>query len=276
MRNAIREKDDQDRLDVPAEASYLHPGLKTKKQVKDWVLVHLGFPLTTVELQDQQLDVIIGDAIRTYEKYAYHDEKYLMVNLRSYKPGVGLNLKKFNIKSVKDIGLQRDNMLGMYGDQFFGPYAYFGQSGSGLGSPMFGFGSGSPVGGWVTYHNMMEFFDLCKRMTGSNPDWSFDQRTGILVLMPEPKCLARDQFAVLTCAVEPPIEELYGNEWVLRLILAEAKILLGTIRKKFGSVQLLGGAQVDVSIGDEGREEKSQLMEEIIKQESKGQSWVIA
>jgi hypothetical protein len=37
----------------------------------------------------------------------------------------------------------------------------------------------------------------------------------------------------LTCNVEPPIEDFYGNEWVRRLVLAEAKILLGTVRKKF-------------------------------------------
>lgn len=124
-------------------------------------------------------------------------------------------------------------MFGMHGDMFFGPYAYFGQGASGLGSPMFGFGSGNPVGGWVTFHGVMEFFDLCKRMTGSNPDWSYDRRTKILVLMPEPRCLDRDQFALLTCNIEPPIEEFYGNEWVRRLVLAEAKILLGTVRKKF-------------------------------------------
>jgi DNA polymerase-3 subunit gamma/tau len=34
-------------------------------------------------------------------------------------------------------------------------------------------------------------------------------------------------------AEEPPIEEYYGNEYCRRLILAECKILLGTIRKKF-------------------------------------------
>jgi len=76
-------------------------------------------------------------------------------------------------------------------DPFFGSYAFFNQ-GAGMGSPMFGFGGGNPVGGWVTYQGMMEFFDLCKRMTGSNPDWTYSRATKTLILMPEPRCFDRD------------------------------------------------------------------------------------
>ena len=52
------------------------------------------------------------------------------------------------------------------------------------------------------------------------------------------------------------MEEYFGNEFCRRLILAEAKILLGTVRKKFSGINLVGGGQIDTSIGDEGREEK--------------------
>ena len=66
------------------------------------------------------------------------------------------------------------------------------------------------------------------------------------------------------------MEDYYGNEFVRRLLLAECKILLGTIRKKFSSIQLIGGGQIDTTIGDEGREEKQQIMDEIIKSEAQG------
>ena len=72
------------------------------------------------------------------------------------------------------------------------------------------------------------------------------------------------------------MEDYYGNEYVRRLVLAEAKILLGTIRKKFSSIQLIGGGQIDTTIGDEGREEKQQIMDEIIKSEAQGQCWFIS
>jgi len=80
----------------------------------------------------------------------------------------------------------------------------------------------------------------------------------------------------LTCNQEPPIEEYYGNEYCRRLILAECKILLGTIRKKFASVQLIGGGTIDTSIGDEGKEEKQAALEDLIKSESRGQCCYIA
>jgi hypothetical protein len=51
--------------------------------------------------------------------------------------------------------------------------------------------------------------------------------------MPEPKCVNQDRYILLTCNVEPPLEEYYGNDTVLQLALAEAKMLVGTIRKKF-------------------------------------------
>lgn len=72
-------------------------------------------------------------------------------------------------------------------------------------------------------------------MMGSNPDWQYDRRTKTLVLMPEPAAAGgkHDEYILLTCNQEPPIEDYYGNEYVRRLVLAEAKILLGIIRKKF-------------------------------------------
>lgn len=66
------------------------------------------------------------------------------------------------------------------------------------------------------------------------------------------------------------MEDYYGNEYVRRLLLAECKILLGTIRKKFSSIQLIGGGQIDTTIGDEGREEKQQILENLQKDESQG------
>lgn len=265
------EKDELPRIDP--NNTYLNPTINTLDKLKTWVLTKLGYPLVTVELTDQQLDVCIGDAIAVYTKYAYYPEKYLVVNLGKYKPGVGIDLSEFNIMQVKDISFQRDNIFGMQHDMFFGPYAFFGQ---GPGSPMFGLGNGNWVGSWVSYHGIHEFFDLTKRMLGTQPDWQYDKNTKILKLMPEPRGCPCRRVILLTCNCEQPMEAYYGNEYVRRLVLAEAKILLGTIRKKFSSINLIGGGQIDTTIGDEGREEKQKIMEEIISDEGKGQCWIIA
>jgi len=272
MKNAIKRNDIKtDDLHVEPESTWLEPGIKNIQQLKDWVLTSLGYPLVTVELTDSQLNLCIADALSLYSKYAYTPEKYLIVNTKFYKPGIGLDLHEFKIMSVKDISYQRDNLFGLTGnDMFYGPYAFFGQ---GVGSPAFGLGSQSYVGTWTTYHNIHEWFDVAKRMMGSQPDWQWDKMTQTLKLMPEPK---RAEFILLTCNQQPPIEEYYGNEYVRRIALAKAKILLGTIRKKFSSVQLIGGGTIDTTIGDEGKEELNAVLENIIKDESCGQRCYIA
>ena len=99
----------------------------------------------------------------------------------------------------------------------------------------------------------------------------------MLRIMPEPKGCGKnhDNYILLTCQCQPPLEELYGNEYVKRLALAQAKIILGTVRKKFSNITLLGGGQVDVSIGDEGKEEWTNLIENIQKDEARGQCAII-
>ena len=276
MKNALKRNDIKtDDLNVNPDSTWLNPGIQCIQQLKDWVLTKLGYPLITVELTDSQLNSCIADAISVYSKYAYTPEKYLIVNTKFYVPGKGINLIDYNIMSIKDISFQRDNLFGLTGsDMFFGPYAFFGQ---GVGSPAFGLGSQSYVGTWTTYHNIHEWFDVTKRMMGSNPDWQYDRRTKILRLMPEPNNAGKqDRFILLTCNQEPPIEDYYGNEYVRRLVLAEAKILLGTIRKKFQNINLIAGGSIDTSIGDEGKEEKQAAMEDLQRAESKSQCWFIA
>ena len=54
---------------------------------------------------------------------------------------------------------------------------------------------------------------------------------------------------VLECEIEPPLEELYGNEHVKKLTLAFCKVMLGTIRGKYEGITLPGGGSVSKDIG---------------------------
>ena len=277
MKNAIplptKSNPNRDELShISPNGTWLNPSITSIEQLKDWILIKLGYPLQSVELSPEQLDVCIHDGISLYSKYAYVPERYLILNLNKYEPGKGIDLHEFKVMSVKSIALQRDHMFGMYGDSFFGPYAFLGQ---GQSFPFFNGGSGNWVGSWTTFHNANEFFQLSKEMCGNNPDFFYDKLTQRIVLMPEPRGSTLGQFILLTCQCEPPIEDYYGNEYCRRLILAEAKILLGTIRKKFSGVNLPGGGQIDTSIGDEGREEKSQALEDLMSSEAKGQCFIV-
>lgn len=203
--------------------------------MKDWILTCLGYPSVTVELTDSQLCAAIANAMRIFTKYYYNPAKYLTLDLFYYEHGAGLDLSQFNITEVRDIGFQRDNMMGYGMDMFFSPYAYFGQ-GVGFG-PMWGGGNGNSVGSWTTWQNMNEFFELCKRMTGSNPDYAYDFHTKRLKLMPEPRCCGHEhRYICAVVFVEPPLERILGEDTFLRLALAEAKMIVGTVRKKFSGI----------------------------------------
>ena len=130
MKNAVKEKPE---IHIDPNTTYLNQKIDTLEKVKDWILTKMGYPLQTIELNDNQLNSCIGDAIRIFSKYAWYPEQYLTVNLKYYKPGKGLDLSEFKIMSVKDIATQRDAIFGCQPDMFFGMYAYMGQ---GQGSPM--------------------------------------------------------------------------------------------------------------------------------------------
>lgn len=266
-------------LVVTSDSTFLNPAVKSKTELKDWAYAMLGYPLVNVELTDAQFDVCIQNAIQLYTKYAYFDEKFLTVDLNFYEPNKGLDLSQWNVVVVKKISTTRDAMGGMgSSDFFFGwPALLNGQYGGG---PFFGSSHGNDLnwsGGFVTYQNFVEFTSLARRMTGSNPDFRYDRSTKRLLLFPEPhkSHTNNPNWMLLTVECEPPIEELLGNEYVKRLVLANAKIILGTIRKKFSSVQLVGGGSIDTSIGDEGREELDNLIENIRQDEARGNFFYI-
>ena len=76
---------------------------------------------------------------------------------------------------------------------------------------------------------------------------------------------------VLECEIEPPLDELYGNEHVKKLTLAYCKIMLGTIRGKYDGITLPGGGSVSKDIGQEGQQELDKLMENLRAETAFGQ-----
>jgi hypothetical protein len=117
---------------------------------------------------------------------------------------------------------------------------------------------------FTTFELAKNYMDMVNMYTGKGFDFNYNPRTKTLVLIPDPKISGYVGLVVcLGCHVIRPDEQLYGEEWVKRYALAQAKVLLGTIRKKFSSVQLLGGGTVDASIGDEGKAEGEKLVEEL-------------
>ena len=276
-------------LDVKAESTFLKPSIDSKQKLIDWVMTMLGAPLVTVELNETQFDAIIGDAVELYTKFAWFGEKYLLLDLNEYEPGKGFDTSKYRITSVRDMATTRDTLYGVaMSDPFFGFNAWInGGNGAGWGFSggiLGGSGIGNTNGfgwnwggGFVSYQCAQEFLQTAHKRTGLNPDFQFDHLHQRLIVFPEPrkprKMMKFRRWVLITCEVEPTMEELYGNNFLKRIVLAKAKILLGTIRSKFQNVQLVGGGNIDTSIKDEGQAELDKVLEEIRSSEAVGSLW---
>jgi hypothetical protein len=244
------------------------------------VLMDLGAPLLSIELTDEQIDHCIEDSILIYTKYASFPPQYLGIDLLDYKEDEGINLKKFNIAVISDIA--------------FGPVYGLGMSTSELAFGMSGYISNMPIWrpfNFVSLECMHEFRELAQRMLAPKPSWTFIPQTGILKIMPEPRFCYRQLWenyhssngkrpgghipAVIECEIEPPLWQLYSNEYVRRLTMAHAKVLLGTIRSKYSNISLPGGGQLDgASMKQEGQLELKELIDNI-RQESYGNHFMI-
>lgn len=253
-------------------ATYIHQKIKTRDNLKAWILRQLGSPLITVELTSDQLDDAIDNATLLWTKYATMRIKYLTLDLSTYpqadpieETDEGFDLSEYRVAAVSSIQTGESFGLNGGGDQLFGlgnsmlaggTYPFFNQA-----------GAGKSGGGWTTYQGVVEFIKLSKRMMATEFDFIYNPYTHRLQLIPNPLTLPQVGWTCIQCEVVPPDCELYGNEYIKRIALANAKIMLGTIRTKFTGVTLPGGGQIDITIGDKGQEELKTIIENIRKEE---------
>lgn len=253
-------------------ATYINQKIKTRDDLKAWILRQLGSPLNTVELTTDQLNDAIDNATLLWTKYATMPVKYLTLDLSTYPnedeeecTPEGFDLSEYRVASVASISTGESFGLNGGGDQLFGlansmlaggSYPFFNHS-----------GAGKSGGGWTTYQGVVEFIKLSKRMMATEFDYQYNPSTHRLLLIPNPTTIPMQGWSCIQCEIVPPDADLYGNEYVKRIAIAYAKIMLGTIRKKFTNVTLPGGGQIDITIGDEGKEELKTLVENIRKEE---------
>ena len=277
LRRPYQKKTD-DKGESIEKSSYLHPYIRNIDDLIAWGITKLGGEyddntggLQNVELSKRMIQVCVADAIEKYTKFASFDIQDIVVPLDGYVRGKGLDLSQYNIADIHDISFKRDALLYGFGnDLFFGTGAML-QSYAGAGVFPFFNNVGTTNGSWIGLHNLHEHLEMINRLTGSCPQYRYFKSTKILKITPEPRIKpGRENVILITCEVEPPPEELYGNEYVKRLFLALLKIQLGIVRKKFGSVQLPGGGTIDTEIGQEGKEEFDKAMEELRSSESFG------
>lgn len=92
----------------------------------------------------------------------------------------------------------------------------------------------------LSYHTLHEFMETRRRTLALDRTFNFDPYTQYFTLSPQP----RDGFnfyGVIQCYVEWPLNRVLSEPWIFKYALAQCQYILGSIRGRFGQVQLAGG-----------------------------------
>ena len=93
-------------------------------------------------------------------------------------------------------------------------------------------------------------------------DIKFDPRTQYMQMYPQP---GSDRFyGVIACYLEKAIRDVIMEQWVYEYSLALSQIVIGRVRGKFGSVNLLGGGALNYDMLQEGLTRKTELEEKLL------------
>lgn len=250
-------------------STYINFRVKSRDELKTWMAGMLGHPLITIEITDTQLDICIDNAVEEYSKYAIHEQDYYAIDLSTYQnvdltanPPVLLEGCKLPDEIISVFNFN-DDMIAQHSINtlFSVPNAMWN---AGVMPSQLGSGTG---GGWVSYHLALGYVKFVKHMMGGGFQFEYNRSTKMLKLWPNP---VKERIAgtiVLGCYVMRPEDQMYGESWVRRYALGQAKIIIGTVRNKFNGTALIGGGTLDVSIKDEGKAECDVLMETLKSKE---------
>jgi hypothetical protein len=237
-------------------SNYLDFSIKTRDQMKDWIMKRLGYPLVQVEITDDQLDICIDDSLEEFTKYVNQERGYIALDLENYgENGYTLPANVTSIFCLEENG-------GM--NQGGGMNDLFSIQNNMMNAGAHPFTAGHiGSGSWVTWELANQYMDLVKRMTASKFMYEYNERSKNLTLIPDPIKLGIKGFIVIGVNLIRPDDMQYGESWVKRYSLSQAKQIIGTVRSKFSGTTLLGGASIDTEFKSEGLSEQETLLEEL-------------
>lgn len=216
--------------------------------IKMWVMHTLGHPTVMVELQEPQLEQAIqttGDFIATYfpfeEKYAYFMTQPLISEY-------DLPVDAYWVRDVK-----WDPATTQIGDIF--------------GAESFLFNVGNVTGIQnilLDYHLLQAYRKFSHKILGTEGQWEVKGDNKIR-LFPTPRGsypVLIEYFPAVTRFRTP-----WAREITKRAMVAEAKIILGNIRSKFGGIPSPDGGTMTLngdSMRTEGQQEKEKAVQDAI------------
>ena len=225
------------------------------------IQLRLGGGLIDVELTPDQLDLCVNLALRKFRQLSDGavEESYIILKLNQDQKEYILPNEVLQVQQVYRRGFGRG--MGSAGNlEPFG-YSAFSQI------YMAGFGglTGLANGGLTTYELYNNYLKTAARMFGAYMNFQFNNVTKKITFMENPR--AGEEFIVLQCYNERPEEELFkdmfANRWIEDWALSEAKLILATVRNRFGTLPGPNGAVSQD--GEAQRSEAQKMQEQLLK-----------
>ena len=237
---------------------------KVREDIKDYVLLMLGAPVVKVELDAQQLDLCVDQAMKIFEEYA--GPEYFDYYTFRTTPGKSVYKLPDDVGIVRNVFYRQQNSFAFQTMSELGgvvpiEYSYPGGGFSSLGGNMI-----NPVqpvwghmGEWVLYKQYEQMFN---RVSGQIGGWEWISDLGYIKLYPTPcGCEGVSVHYMQKCKDWKEV-----NQAMQEGALCHAMIILGHIRGKYASPPGPGGGmQLDGEyMKQKGWENKEKWQEELI------------
>ena len=250
----------------PLDISLLGPRKNRSKviaQIKDYVLLMLGAPVISIELDQQQLDACVDLSLQVLEDYAPREYFQLYVFLTSpgksiYKmpPEVGY-IRNISYKDVPTFNFSASDLGGAIPLEYFYPGGAYNSIQGGMMNPM------QPIWGnmgeWVLYKQYEQMYSNIASNTGG---WEWHGSYDQIKIYPIPM----RSHSVIVHYIQKNKDWNRVTQAMQEVAIAFAKIMLGRIRSKIKNPPgPNGGVQLDGdTILAEGLQEKKDWEERLL------------
>lgn len=238
---------------------------KVREQIRDYILNMLGAPVNEIELDEQNIDFAIDQALMIVEDYAGREYFSYYVfyatpgkSIYELPPDVGyVRQVYYREDSTQNFGFQANDLNGAIPVEYFYPGGAYGSISGGLIDPI------QPIWGrageWVLYK---QYEQMYSRLSSAVGGWEFIGGQKHIKLYPIPY---RSQ-KVIVHYLQQNKDWAKVTQAMQEGALAYAKEVLARIRGKYQNLPgPNGGIQLDWrELLQEAKEEKQKWMEDLI------------
>jgi hypothetical protein len=251
-------------------------------EMKNYVLVKLGYPVINIEISNDQLEQAIEDSVMDFQRYNYDEGSYRDYFIFQTSAGV----QDYPVSAVRDYTTSAtlDNVqqiwdfsvsFGMDGiNTLFSPahillYNQYVEQGSYPGGPSWGSNGGLVL---TNYQTAMMYLDLINEMFGKMYTVDYLPGRDIIRITPTPNAAL---IGVLILWRKEYAHFLYNNPLVKKLAVARAKIRWGWNLNKYTGTMPDGLTINSQAIIDEGKAEEEEWLQRIYD-ESEPPDFIVA